>query len=255
MKLCVLGSNISYTLSPKLHQAIFDILGESGSYTVTDVLPEQLEATVEKLIGEYDGFNVTKPFKESVAKLLDCNSPVNTVKCKDKSCTSTDPEGFYGDYVSAFGEPQGNILILGAGGAAKSVAYSLQRSAAKVFVYNRSYERAQQLSEYGAVALKTPEGKFDSVINCTSLGLHGEQAMPAGLDLSGVKFAYDLIYSSPTPFLATACEHGATVKGGLGMLIRQAIASHEFWRGCKFGTQDKNNMTLEIAKILLSKQN
>lgn len=252
MKLSVLGSSISYTLSPKLHNAIFDILGESGSYTVTDVLPEQLEATVQKLIEEYDGFNVTKPFKESVAKLLNCSSPVNTVKCRDKTCTSTDPEGFYNDYVNAFGEPKGNILILGAGGAAKSVAYALSGSAAKVFVYNRSFERAEQLAEYGAVALKNPQGKFDSVINCTSLGLHGEQAMPQGLDLSGIRYAYDLIYSPlVTPFMVTATNSGATVMGGTGMLIRQGIASQEFWRGCKFGADDKNRMTKEIAKILI----
>ena len=252
MKLSVLGSSISYTLSPALHKAIFNILGESGTYTVTDVLPEQLDETVKMLLGEYDGFNVTKPFKESVAAILGCNTPVNTVSCKDKECTSTDPEGFYNDYVAAFGSPKGNILILGAGGAAKSVAYSLQNTSAKVFVYNRSYERAQQLSEYGAVALKSPEGQFDSVINCTSLGLNGEQAIPQGLNLKGVKYAYDLIYSCVTPFMVTACDNGALVMGGLGMLIRQAIASHEFWRGCKFSAQDKNKMTKEIAKILLS---
>ncbi len=64
----MLGQGISYSLSPKLHSAIFEFFGEDCEYGVADVPPEKLYETVKKLIGEYDGFNVTKPYKESVAR-------------------------------------------------------------------------------------------------------------------------------------------------------------------------------------------
>ena len=121
-KFCVLGQGISYSLSPVLHSAIFEFFGEDCEYGVADVPPEKLYETVKKLIGEYDGFNVTKPYKESVARILGASGPINTVRCADCAATSTDAEGFLCDYIEAFGEPKGDILLLGAGGAAKSVA-------------------------------------------------------------------------------------------------------------------------------------
>ncbi len=243
LKLCVLGHNIKYTLSPKLHSALFEFLGEKGEYDVCDVSPDELESAVKRLLAEYDGFNVTKPFKEAVAAILGHDGPVNTV-CRDGGCTSTDAEGFLNDYTAAFGEPCGKILLLGAGGAAKSVAEALSKcDNAQTFVFNRTYIRAQELSRYGAVAVRTAAGKYDAVINCTSLGLNGEQSAPEELDFNGVKFVYDLIYSPPvTPFLERAAKAGAKTCNGLGMLVRQAIAAHEFWRGERYSTNVKESI-------------
>ena len=249
-KFCVLGQGISYSLSPVLHSAIFEFFGEDCEYGVADVPPEKLYETVKKLIGEYDGFNVTKPYKESVARILGASGPINTVRCADCAATSTDAEGFLCDYIEAFGEPKGDILLLGAGGAAKSVAEALSnsRGVLNVYVFNRTYEKAKEFSRYGAVAVKSAEGIYDAVINCTSLGLGGEQAAPAELEFGGVKFAYDLIYSPPvTPFLESAAKAGAKTCNGLGMLVRQAIAAHEFWRGENFSSSVKKSMVEFIS--------
>ena len=94
-KFCVLGQGISYSLSPVHHSAIFEFFGEDCEYGVADVPPEKLYETVKKLIGEYDGFNVTKPYKESVARILGASGPINTVRCADCAATSTDAEGFF----------------------------------------------------------------------------------------------------------------------------------------------------------------
>ncbi len=243
-KYCVLGHNIAYSLSPKLHGIFFEVLRENAEYSVCDVEPQELENTVKRLLRDFDGFNVTKPYKESVARILGGTQPVNTVK-RDGTFTSTDAAGFITDYIELFGEPCGNVLLLGAGGAAKSVASALGGySECNVYVYNRTYGKAKELSELcGATALKSPIGKFDSVINCTSLGLCGEQAAPDELDLKGVKFAYDLIYSPPiTPFIEKARAAGAKTACGIGMLIHQAIAAQEFWRGEKFAETQKTKL-------------
>lgn len=232
---CVLGHDISYSLSPVMHAAIYKVTGEDGEYTVEDIAPDSLEREFARLMREYDGFNVTKPHKEHVARLLGLTGSVNTVK-NDGRATTTDPVGFIEDYRHELGEPQGNVLVLGAGGAAMPLIELLcSLPDTKVYVYNRTYERAKQAEKYGAKAAESAAGKYDCVINCTSLGLCGEQAAPPSLDFTGVGCAYDLVYSPAlTPFMSKAREAGVKVVGGMGMLVRQAIASHEFWRGEKF---------------------
>lgn len=252
-KFCVLGQGISYSLSPLLHSAIFEFFGEDCEYGVADVPPEKLYETVKKLLGEYDGFNVTKPYKESVARILGASGPINTVRCADCAATSTDAEGFLCDYIEAFGEPKGDILLLGAGGAAKSVAEALSnsRGVLNVYVFNRTYENAQKLEGGKVKAVRDLPNKFHSVINCTSAGLNGEQSAPAELDFGKAQYAYDLIYSPPeTPFLAKTSAAGLKTRNGMGMLIWQAIAAHEFWRKRKFDLQAKRELAEYVKKKL-----
>ena len=93
--------------------------------------------------------------------------------------------------------------------------------------------------------------KFHSVINCTSAGLNGEQSAPAELDFGKAQYAYDLIYSPPeTPFLAKASAAGLKTRNGMGMLIWQAIAAHEFWRKQKFDLQAKRELAEYVKKKL-----
>ncbi len=244
MKLCVLGHGIGYTLSPKLHASFAQTLGENFSYDVADVPPEELESAVKRLFNAYDGFNVTKPYKERVAAIMGVSCPVNTVRCCDGASISTDGEGFLCDYTRAFGVPQGRLLVLGAGGAAKAVLSVLGKIPdVSVHVYNRTYEKAAALAGGRIQAVKHLAERYDAVINGTSLGLHGEQSAPDELMWQNVRYAYDLIYAPPvTPFLQRAQEAGAQTQNGLGMLIYQAIAAQEFWRGKPFSKQQKEQL-------------
>lgn len=243
-KFCVLGHKIGYTLSPRLHASFFATLGENAVYDATDVEEDDLRETVSHLLKTYDGFNVTKPYKEKVAALLGKDAPVNTVRCGDRASTSTDAEGFLQDYTHAFGAPAGKILVLGAGGAAKAVADALEnRAGVFVSVYNRTYEKAKALARGNIAATESAAGSYDAVINCTSLGLCGEQSAPDTLDFAGVSFAYDLIYVPPqTPFLQKAAAAGVKTRNGLGMLIYQAVAAQEFWRGKPFDEDTKRKL-------------
>lgn len=251
-KFCVLGHDIGYTRSPALHRAIFRFLGEDGTYDVADVPEERLAETVRRLLEEYDGFNVTKPYKEKVAALLGERDPVNTVR-KGGKCTSTDPVGFITDYTDTFGIPCGKILLLGAGGAAKSVAQALSAyPAVQLCLFNRTPEKAAALaSACGGTAVDNTAGRYDAVINATSLGLHGEQAAPEELDFRRVRYAYDLIYAPPvTPFLRRARENGVKTQNGLGMLVWQAIAAQEFWRDAPFADGVRREMAAAVKKEL-----
>ena len=251
MRLCLLGYQIGYSKSPVLHAAFFAALGEKGSYGIEDIPPQDLGKELPRLLASYDGFNVTKPYKQTVAELLWRQDPVNTVK-KDGTATSTDAEGFLNDYIEAFGAPKGKILLLGSGGAAKSILPALQ--GAEVTIVNRTFEKAEALAACvkNAVAKRRADGRYDAVINATSLGLHGEQAAPEELDFSGVSFAYDLVYGVRTPFLEKAGKYAKT-RDGLGMLIEQAIASQASWRGKAFSNAEKEALRAAAKRALAAK--
>ena len=248
MRLCLLGYKIAYSKSPAMHAAFFAALGEKGSYVLEDIPPEEVQQAIPRLLKDYDGFNITQPYKQTVADFFGLSEPVNTVK--QEGAISTDAEGFLADYTAAFGAPTGKILLLGSGGAARSILPALSTS--KVTIVNRTYEKAVLLAASApyAEAKRNADGKYDAVINATSLGLHGEQAAPAELDFSPVRYAYDLVYGD-TPFLQKAGKYAKTCNG-LGMLIEQAIASQAYWRGKPF-TQEEKALLRNAATAALKK--
>lgn len=249
MRLCLLGYEIGYSKSPAIHAAFFAALGEKGSYTLEDIPPEAVRQEIPRLLREYDGFNITQPYKQTVADFFGLSNPVNTAG--KGGAISTDAEGFLADYTAAFGAPQGKILLLGSGGAAKSILPTLSK--AKVTIVNRTYEKAQALAKSVdfAEARRTAEGAFDAVINATSLGLHGEQAAPEELDFSPVRYAYDLVYGN-TPFLQKAGQFSKT-RNGLGMLIEQAIAAQAYWRSRPFTQEEKEALRTAAKAALVEK--
>ncbi|MDE6399015.1 MAG: hypothetical protein K2L51_06815, partial [Clostridiales bacterium] len=143
----------------------------------------------------------------------------------------------------------------GAGGAAKAVLDTLEnKEGVRVSVYNRTYEKAQTLARGNICAVTRPSGKYDAVINCTSLGLHGEQSAPNDLQIGHAR-CYDLIYAPPeTPFLHKAKAGGAKIQNGLGMLIYQAIASQEFWRETVFDRRTKKTLYKNALRALQNKE-
>jgi shikimate dehydrogenase len=206
------------------------------------------------------GFNVTIPHKVAIFPWLDRISPeaeligaVNTVALRDGVATgfNTDGVGFLAALRSEFGfSPAGReILVLGAGGAARSAVASLGTAgAARISVANRSLGAARGLVESLAPLLPgatlTPDSlerlvdpsflrSFDLIVNTTSVGMGGE-AFP-GLRLSGLKpglAVYDMVYAPPaTPLLAEAVACGVPASNGIGMLVAQGEAAFAIWTG------------------------
>lgn len=238
----VAGWPVSHSRSPAMQNAALAELGLDWLYVPVPVPPELFAATASALAGSgFRGLNVTVPHKLAALELADTLSPaataigaVNTLTFEGGAIEgdNTDAAGL----IDAIGEvPAGaSALVLGAGGAARAAAWALaDAGVADVGVWNRTPERAVALAEdIGAVVVQQPESA-DIVVNCTAVGLAGEELSELGLD--GVEpgaLVVDMVYADdPTPVQRWAEQGGARFVGGLDVLVHQGARSLALWTG------------------------
>lgn len=262
----LLAHPAGHSLSPVMQQAAFDALGLDARYEAVDVPPERLTEAVRSLRGAgVLGANVTVPHKQAIAPLLDglgedarAIGAVNTVLVQGERLLgeNTDAVGFERALAEAAVSPRGaRVLLLGAGGAARAVAWALRRAGAEeLLVWNRTPQRAEALAQQigsqgrtsgAAAALRAravarPEqaaGGCDWVVNTTSLGMvrsggePEESPLPEG-PWRGVAVAVDIVYRPRrTRFLRDAADQGVRTVEGVGMLLHQGAVALERWTG------------------------
>lgn len=273
----VIGDPIVHSLSPTIHGAVFKSLGLNLPYRSFHVPPERLAAFTGRVRrSDIKGFNVTIPHKQTIMPMLDeideeaalCGA-VNTVAHFNGRLTgfNTDMDGLRSalkDHGSDFFGR--NVLILGAGGSAGSIAFKAARSGAeKVTILARRVEQAEEAAgrsrHYSKSKIHTgslnPEtmaaetGGADLLINCTPLGMRGFsdfQSFGFLDNLPSKAVVCDLIYlPARTNLLLEAEKRGLTVLNGLGMLIHQAILADERYLN---QTLEKNRLYQIVAKAL-----
>lgn len=251
-KIALLGRDISYTKSPAVHRAIAQAIGIEMRFDVLDIRPEGLSFTVDTLFDEYDGFFVTKPYKSEIAEFFGGTSPVNVVRCADKTAYNTDGPGFIraaDNNFSDWRERVNSALVLGTGGAAHSVVKALTDAGKKVYVLGRSNIKAARLAtKYLGAELYTNQSA-EMIVNCTPLGLNGEDALTALCVLPEFSYAFDLVCADAlTPFLRRNRNNGAQACDGTDMLIYQAIEGERILFGGNFDVQDVYKKVVEILK-------
>lgn len=259
----IIGNPVGHSFSPAMHNAAFNTIGLNCVYVPFCVQPADIYKAIEgmKALG-IGGANVTVPYKETVIPFLDrltgdavaCGA-VNTITNKNGFLTghNTDGGGFTRDLVESLGyDPaQGPALVIGAGGSARAVISALaQNGCPAIAVVNRTMERAERLAGalHDATGIALRVFPWDSenrelvafsreaslLVNCTPAGMLNSGVdfpLPPGVPGKG-QLAYDLVYNPPrTPFIKRAENNGATVAGGLGMLLYQGALSFETWTG------------------------
>jgi shikimate dehydrogenase len=251
-RLAVLGQPVAHSRSPAIQNAAFAALGleDEWSYEAIEVAPTEFSARVGAMAAEgFVGANVTVPHKPAALELADDASQVaieigaaNTLAFEDGEirADNTDAEGFLASLPES---PRSKrALLLGAGGAARAVLWSLLGEGSLVDIWNRTAERADGLAEdLGGTALSSKGQRlttddYDLIVNSTAVGLRGED--PFGeLPLDPGSFhrrqlVVDLAYGdSETALLRAARDRGATVVDGLEVLVRQGAASFKIWTG------------------------
>ncbi len=207
------------------------------------------------------GVNVTVPFKEEAAKVVDDLSPrakragaANTISIgHDGSmyADNTDGVGLIRDLCDNLGcvLTDAEILILGAGGAVCGILEPLlARHPARVSIANRTVAKAETLArrfaDLGEIRpcsmSATTNSSYDLIINATSAGLAGTMLPLSAEILRPNAWCYDLVYAdAPTPFVRWAQIHGVErVVDGIGMLVEQAAEAFSLWRGVRPVTRD-----------------
>jgi shikimate dehydrogenase len=255
----VIGDPIEHTLSPTMHNAAFNHLKVDFVFLAFRVKAAELENAMRGMRGlGIRGLNVTMPHKNSVTKYLDevdltvkFLGSVNTILNDDGRLL-----GFNTDGVGALKalrengvNPNGKkLLLLGAGGAAKAVAFSLAKEVGELCVLNRAPQKAKELAE----VLSRTFGKkvvgdalspsliqknlhdSDILINATSVGMHPNisQSLAAPQWLKPDLCVMDIVYNPVETKLAKDAKAvGAHVISGVEMLLYQGAASFEIWTG------------------------
>lgn len=260
-KLAVVGKDVSQSESPKIHSFIAARLGFEVEYDKLSIPEEKFEDEIGAVFKAYDGVNVTIPYKLSVishlkevigdAKIF---GAVNTVDVKNLSGYNTDGLGFMlmlkNNGVDVSGE---NVLVLGAGGAGRSVVKKLADGGAKVFVFDRNFENARKVaSEFGDVfALAEIEAKpYFALINATGVGMHKTVGIsPVGEELLSLcEVAVDLIYTpQKSAFLQIAESFGKKIINGGAMLFYQAYFSDCIYFGLQPNEAQAKQLFLEYT--------
>lgn len=251
---CIIGDPIDHSLSPAIHNAAFTTLGLNCSYIAFRVQEGQLKNSMDSLRAiNIGGFNVTMPHKVTVLNYVDRSDKIaemvgaaNTVNNEGGKfhAYNTDVVGFIEPLRQRKIDLNGfEVLILGAGGAARAVAVALsqEKGISKINIFNRDIDRSTSLAnminksgiEIGIISQNDVQKiafRSNLIINTTPLGMKNEQSLIKTSSISKESIVYDIVYKPiETKLLENARTAGAQVIYGYEMLLEQAIASFKIW--------------------------
>ena len=255
----LIGDPVEQSLSPPIHNAAFKALGLNSVYIALRV-PKPMLARVMTGVRAMDiaGLNITVPHKitiidmidkiEESAKLVGAMNTIKNVKGKLVGF-NTDGEGALQALEQKTGKLTGKkVVLLGAGGAARAIAFSLAKVGAEISIANRTVSRARVLASaiekrFGvsvkSLGLSRSEltkviKQADVLINATTIGMHpnvGQTLVTADMMHRGL-VVNDIVYKPlETRLLREAKRAGAKTVDGLGMLVHQGALSFEIWTG------------------------
>ena len=255
----VIGNPIHHSLSPKIHAAFAQETGLSLEYEAILSPLDQFKNTVQTLVAKkFKGVNVTLPFKKEAYALATTHSrnakiaeAVNTLEFKEDQIIghNTDGIGLVRDLEQNLHMhlKHKKILMIGAGGAAEGVIYSiLETQPSELTLTNRTINKSHGIhhkmdlyAKTFAVDLNTIEIKklpyeyFDVIINATSASLNNAELGMDDKVFHEKCLAYDMMYGKETHFIQQAQSQKSSTSDGLGMLVEQAAESFYIWHHVK----------------------
>jgi len=244
IRLGLVGKDVSKSPSERIHTFIMREWGIECEYENISVSAEGFDNAARHLLGDFDGFNVTIPYKRDIMEYLDgvegdafAYGAVNTVINATRIGYNTDGVGFL-LMLRVFGiDFEGKkILVLGGGGSGRSTAAALKSAGSDVYVYQRNQEKLAELcQQLGVKAAASPTtGGYDILINCTGVGMHDSEGLsPVPKEaFAGATAAIDLIYTpAESEFLRLARIEGLQTLNGASMLFYQGYYSDCLYLG------------------------
>jgi len=217
-KFCLVGKDIAYSLSPIIHKQIYEYLEVDASYDLQDVSLNELP----QIIRQYDGLNVTKPYKIEIGRLLDDAKTVSVntiIKRNGKTIGfSTDGNGFLSAFKKTIENNYSQVAVVGGGGASMAVAKALVDNNFETFIYARNSQQADYICSQTGAKL----GNRDFAPNAVIYAASGGQYLP--FDNSNIQYLMDLRYDG-----SEIKTDKFKVVNGITMLIQQAILSATYF--------------------------
>ena len=281
----IIGYPLSHSLSPSMHNFIYQKLGIEIVYKKWEIEEQNLKLHIEKINNDdFVGANVTVPYKEKIVPFLDeikdeakFTGAVNTIVKNDNKLTgyNTDVYGIEKTLdIKLKNDVIKNAVIFGAGGAAKAALYVLlQKGLKNLIIIKRTEANAvkmvDQINDFNfdhsvltfneIPQIKTACLGTDLIINTTILGMKGsgyEDISPIDssfIDSNSVIF--DMVYNpTKTQLIKIALDKNANIIEGLNMLVYQAIKSIELWTGISPSFDDMYNKCKEILEGKLNNE-
>ena len=282
----LIGNPVEHTLSPVIHNTISQRMNIASVYVPFKVEAEGIAQAVK---GAYElnilGMNVTVPHKNEVIKsLVDIDEAAKEIGAVNTLVRVEELHGYKGYNTDLLGlrrqihedgillENQ-TVVILGAGGAAKAVVYmALLEGAAKIYLLNRTLEKAEQIADsMNAIFSKTvviPMELSDYeqiseqeliVFQATSIGLSPnvkDVVIADGAFYEKVKVGVDLIYNpANTRFMQLVTEHGGMAYNALKMLLYQGVIAYELWHDMEVPQDIIDDLYIELKRNVYIKDN
>lgn len=249
-RFALIGYPLGHSMSPFIHKRLMEVAGIDGTYDLIPIPKEKLSNDFDRLLS-LDGFNVTIPNKVEIINFIDSLNDramlygaVNTVKVDEKKGYNTDCFGFVNALKMANMSITGRVLLCGAGGVARTIAFECAREKdADVTIACResSMTKANKLKEeiknklgknVQTCLIDEISGEFDLLVNCTPVGMFpkvdGMVVSPTVVE--HCKAVFDTIYNpEETLLIKTAKSLGIPAVDGMGMLVWQAAVAQEIW--------------------------
>ncbi len=268
-KIClVIGDPIKHSLSPQMHSSGYQALGLEGEFVflAAKVAIEDIAYVVKsiKTLGIL-GVSCTIPHKSAIIKYLDQIDPiakkigaVNTLVNR-----SGIVKGFNTDWLGVVGPLEDlidikgkKVALIGAGGAARAIAYAINIKKGKLMIFNRSLDKAKELARefngqsFGLDQIALVE-TVDIIINATSLGMLAQDETPVPKQyLHQRQIVFDIIYNPmKTRLLKEAKDKGAKIIYGLEMLLHQGVAQFELYTGRKAPVNIMRQTLIDSLKV------
>ena len=273
----LLGESLKHTMSPPIHQRLFELKNREFSYEVIELPPEALEGHAEYLKG-LAGFNITIPHKMGIIpycdKLAASAERYNSVNCVDNkdgvhTGYNTDCDGFLATIRAMDAKLGGRVLLIGCGGVGRMMAIEAALAGAELFiaVLESDIPLAEQAKK--EIVEMKPDARVNIVRNTeidTSLGYDLlMNACPVGMYpriegcpvndevIEASSAVFDVIYNPrETVLMKKARAMGKKAAGGMAMLVWQAVKAHEIWDGDSY-TNEEVQAIIEEMELLVEK--
>ena len=271
----LLGESLKHTMSPPIHQRLFELKGREFSYDVIELPPDALEGHAGYLKG-LAGFNITIPHKIGIIpycdELADSAKRYNSVNCVDNkdgrhTGYNTDCDGFLATIKAMGASLCGRVLLIGCGGVGRMMAIEAALSGAELFIAVLQSDMPLAEKAKQEILGMKPDAKvnivlnteidvsreYDLLMNACPVGMFPKvEGCPVGdevIEASGAVF--DVIYNPrETVLIRKARALGKKAAGGMAMLVWQAVKAHEIWDGDRYTDEEVQQIITEMEQLV-----